>query len=53
MTRAQSAAMDGRVAILLLLLVWQNTVLQLGKFDDLLREKMVNIYSYMGILSLV
>jgi len=49
MTRAQVAVMEGRVAILLLLLLWQSTFLHLGKFGDLLREEMVNIH--VGILS--
>jgi hypothetical protein len=39
MTRAQAAAMEGRVAVLQLLLVWQYTFLHLGKFGDLLREE--------------
>lgn len=54
MTRAQTAAMEGRVAILLLLLVWQNTFLHLGKFGDLLREE-CGQYGYinMGMLPFV
>jgi len=39
MTRALAAAMEGRVVILLLLLVWQNIFLHLGKFSDLCREE--------------
>jgi len=31
--------MEGRVAILLLLLVWKNIFLHFGKFGDLLREE--------------
>lgn len=33
-TTAQAAAMRGRVAVLLLLLTWTDTLLQLGKFSD-------------------
>jgi hypothetical protein len=51
MTRARAAVMEGRVAILLLLLLWQSTFLHHGKFGDLLREKMINIH--VGISSLV
>ena len=61
--------MEGRVAILLLLLVWQNTFLHLGKFGDILWEEngpyiciyspyiyiyvCIYIYIYMGMLSFV
>ena len=39
--------MEGRVTILLLLLVRQNTFLHLGKFSDLLREENgQNTYEY-------
>jgi len=41
--------MEGRVAVLLFLLVWQNTFLHLGKFGDPFWEKMVYIYIYIYI----
>jgi hypothetical protein len=39
MTSAQAAAMEGTVAILLLLLVWRDIFLHIGKFDDLVKEE--------------
>jgi len=42
--------MEGRVAIVLLLLVWQNTFLHLGKFGDpLWEENGIYIYIYIYI----
>jgi hypothetical protein len=39
MTSAQRAAMERRVAILLLLLVWRVIFIHIGKWDELLEEE--------------
>jgi hypothetical protein len=39
MTSVQAAAMERKVAILLLLLVWRDIILHTGKFNDLLKKE--------------